>query len=275
MTLLARWSFVAVLVLAGCRDEASVAAPTVARGPQGLAPSSSAPRAAGSASAAPPPPVPVDEGLVEFTTAGADPAQPLPLVIALHGLGDRPENFATWLRELPVPARVYALRAPTPWGPGFTWFPVTSRPGGTVDPAKIGPGVDEARSRLLADLDRLVARRPTHGWPVLTGFSQGGMLSFAMAARSPERFAGVFPISGVLPESIEPLAPPAGAPRLVAFHGDDDPRVPVSLARTSIERFTAHGWKASLRSYPGVSHAIGTDERRALLEAIGGALTGR
>ena len=77
---------------------------------------------------------------------------------------------------------------------------------------------------------------------------------------------------GVLADSIEPLAPPPGAPPLVAFHGDDDQRVPVALARGSIERFTKAGWAASLRSFPHVGHSIGADERRALFEAIGAAL---
>ena len=216
----------------------------------------------------------LDLDLIEFTTAGADAAQALPLVLALHGLGDRPENFGTWLRELPVAARVYALRAPQAWGQGFSWFQPTSR-SGPADPDTLGPRAEEATGRILANLDRLLARRPTRGKPVVVGFSQGGMLAFALAARSPERFAGVFPVSGVLATSIEPAAAPASAPRLLAFHGVDDARVPIALGRLSVERFRAQGWTAELREYSGLGHSISPDERRALLDAIASALPAR
>jgi phospholipase/carboxylesterase len=208
--------------------------------------------------------------LVEFTTGGADESQPLPLVLALHGLGDRPENFGGWLRALPAPARVDVLRAPMAYGDGFSWFEPTGR--SVVDAGSLGPGVEAAARRVLSDLDALVARRPTRGRPVLTGFSQGGMISFAVAALAPERIAAALPIGGVLPTAIEPPAAPAKAPLLVAFHGADDARVPVGLARTSVERFRGRGWGAELRAYPGVGHSIGPDERRDLLQALASCL---
>lgn len=243
-----------LVLLAACREPTSSPAP-------GQTATASAPVAA------------PDLELVEFTTAGADASQPLPLIVVMHGLGDRPENVPPWLRDLPAPARVYALRAPKPHGNGFSWFDVTSRPGGPVDAALIGPGVRDAAERVLANLDRLVARKPTRGKPVVTGFSQGGMISFALAALAPERLTGAFPIGGVLPSSIEPPAPPAAAPLLRAFHGGSDARVPIDLARASIERFRSRGWSAELRDYPGVGHTIAPDERRDLLRALADAVT--
>lgn len=246
--------------LAGCRDAPSTAPPPAASSapPATTAATTSSARAAALE-------------LVEFTTGGADASQALPLVLALHGLGDRPESFSTWLRDLPAPARVYGLRAPLAWGPGFSWFPPTSR-GGPVDADAIGPGVSEAVSLLLADLDRLVARKPTRGKPVVTGFSQGGMLSFALLARAPGRLAAAIPIGGLLPASADIAPPPPSPPLLAAFHGAADERVPVGLARVSVERFQKKGWSAELREYPGVGHSISADERRALLQAIAGAL---
>lgn len=246
------WSLVALgaFVLGACKDPAP-------------APPQPAPVAAS-------PPRAPSLSLVEFTTAGADDRQPLPLILALHGLGDRPENFGGWLRALPAPARVYVLRAPRPYGDGFSWFEPTGRR--VVDAESLGPGVREAAQIVLADLDALVARKPTRGKPVLTGFSQGGMISFAVAAMAPERIAAALPIGGVLPSAVEPAKPPAQAPKLLAFHGAADERVPAALARASVERFRGQGWSPELREYPGVGHSIGPEERRDLLQTIAASL---
>jgi phospholipase/carboxylesterase len=244
-----RWRGVLVIaLLVGCKEPAASSSPAPAP-PAGRAPTL---------------------GLVEFTTGGASDGDTLPLVLALHGLGDRPESFAGLLRGLPAAARVYALRAPLLHGDGFSWFPPSGR--AVVDVSALGPGVRGAAELLLADLDALVARKPTRGKPLLTGFSQGGMVSFAVAAMAPGRIAGAFPVGGVLPSAIEPTAPPPGAPRLMAFHGASDARVPTATARDSVERFRARGWQVSLQEYPGVGHSISADERRDLLQAIATSL---
>jgi hypothetical protein len=62
-------------------------------------------------------------GFVTRVTAGADAHARLPMIVAVHGLGDRPEDFATLFDALPFAARVVALRGVTPYGDGFTWFP--------------------------------------------------------------------------------------------------------------------------------------------------------
>jgi len=204
-------------------------------------------------------------------TGGADASQPLPLILVMHGLGDRPESFTSWQREITAQARVYSLRGPKAHGQGFSWFDPASRGGGPVDAAALGPGVREAAERVIANLDRLVARKPTRGKPVVTGFSQGGMVSFALAALAPGRVSASLPIGGVLPTAIEPAPPPPSPPLLLAFHGAADPRVPVELARTSTGRFQQRGWSAELREYPGVGHSIGPDERRDLMRALSDA----
>ena len=52
--------------------------------------------------------------------------------------------------------------------------------------------------RLASSLTALGTARPTVGKPLLTGFSQGGMMTFALAVTHPEALAAAFPISGVL-----------------------------------------------------------------------------
>ena len=61
---------------------------------------------------------------VEFTTAGALLTQTLPLIVALHGYGDNPQNFARMWKAFPGPARFIVFQAPRVKGPGFSWLRV-------------------------------------------------------------------------------------------------------------------------------------------------------
>ena len=49
------------------------------------------------------------------------------------------------------------------------------------------------------------------GKVVVTGFSQGGMLSYALALHHPELIEYALPISGMLPEVLWPTTPPPSA----------------------------------------------------------------
>ena len=53
-------------------------------------------------------------GWIELLTPGALAEEPLPLIVAIHGLGDSPERFQELVRTLPFPARVVVPRAPDP-----------------------------------------------------------------------------------------------------------------------------------------------------------------
>jgi phospholipase/carboxylesterase len=130
-------------------------------------------------------------------------------------------------------------------------------------------------------IDEIVRRRPTAGKPIVTGFSQGGMLSYALAALHPESVGAVFPVGGLLPEALWPAAWPAGQerPPIHAFHGDRDPRVPIEDDRATAARLREVGLGVELTEYPGVVHAIPSGMRhdlvRAIEEAVRGAPPGR
>lgn len=210
--------------------------------------------------AAPAPDAPPLE-LVERVTAGADAGQPLPLIIAIHGLGDDPANFIRLFDELPFPARVVAPRAPTPHGRGASWFPVRRLPPPAEDPA-MTEGIRASTERLAALARWLTRHRPTRGRPIVTGFSQGGILSFALAAKHPEAIAAAIPIAGALPAS---LLPTRSVPvPVTALHGSDDPVIRLDWAEATLTGFPG----AELRRYPGVPHRITPAMRRDLFDLL-------
>ena len=139
---------------------------------------------------------------IELVTGGAAADAELPLIIALHGRGDTAEDFAPLFRDFAVPARVAVLRPPHPWGGGQAWFVgarahVDNRP---VIAAELLALAD----RVVATAEAIRAVRPTRGRPVVMGFSQGGMLAWAVAVANPRAISASFPVAGFLfPEMLE------------------------------------------------------------------------
>lgn len=187
----------------------------------------------------------------------ATPADTLPMLVLIHGRGDKAARG--WLPfSFSQPVRVIMPQAPLPFGEGgWSWFPnralEATGPGGE----DLGRALGERAVQLAAAVAVLQRQRPTKGLPIVGGFSQGGMLSFTLAARHPHAFRAVVPIAGLLPEALfatEAPAPPL--PPVLALHGTADPLVPIEGARNAVQHLTKIGYQAELREYPGVEHTI-------------------
>lgn len=193
----------------------------------------------------------------------------LPMIVVLHGLGDGPHP--EWIRDLPVPVRLVLPQAPTPHGDGFAWFPYRSA---ETRPEELARGIAGASEQLARAIRVWRARRPTHGLPLVTGFSQGGMLSFALALRHPGQVALAVPIAGFLPEPLWPKerARDLRYPPIRAMHGDADERVSIALARSLVAHLAKLGFDASLEERHGIGHGITPAMFESLRNTLAGAL---
>jgi len=192
---------------------------------------------------------------VELITGGARTGDRLPLVIAVHGLGDSPRNFIDLYADVGAPARIVASRAPEPYGRGFTWFPIEIP---YRDNAALAEGIGAAADRVAALIAHLGGTLEISGKPMITGFSQGGMVSFAVAVRHPDAVGFALPISGALPAALLPTGPQAAGrfPRIRALHGDVDDMVPIAPARDAVAQLGQLGIDVQLKEYAGVGHRI-------------------
>lgn len=200
---------------------------------------------------------------LEEVTGGADRNEALPLVIAIHGLGDRPESFAGLLSGADFKVRLVVPRGLAPYGGGYSWFPLQQ----ALASDDVGQGILRAAAALAATIERVATERPTRGMAIVTGFSQGGALTFALALHHPRVVGAAFPMGGWVPPAVLAGAG-AAAPALVALHGEDDRRVPIGPTRDAIAALDARGVKARLASYPGVGHTVSGEMRRDLLQLI-------
>lgn len=183
---------------------------------------------------------------VEILSGGAKSAAGLPMIVAIHGLGDRPENFADLFDGFDRPARIILPQAPMPWGSGFAWMPGRTHPKRARREIRSADRVATlVRSLRKGDDERII----------VTGFSQGGIMAFALAARHPNLIKGAIPIAGYLPSPIWP-ARGSESPPIRAIHGTGDDVLRIGLARRSVRRLQNRGWDATLAEHEGVGHTI-------------------
>jgi phospholipase/carboxylesterase len=209
---------------------------------------------------------------LEFMTGGARPDERVPMIVALHPMGGDPVDLQPLFRRYRRRAR-FILPYGHPSGGMYLWYDSARQ-----DVA--APVVTREADRLAAALTAFVAARPTVGKPLVTGFSQGGIMTFALAVTHPDALAAAFPISGLLPPSLYPSAALTSVPRplmlppIAAFHGASDLAVPTRGARASIAELRRAGYTAELREYPGLEHDISSEEEGDVLERLGRAADG-
>ncbi|MEZ4261708.1 MAG: alpha/beta fold hydrolase [Polyangiaceae bacterium] len=196
----------------------------------------------------------------ELFNQGADETSPV--VVAIHGMGDAPGNWAPTWRRLPVKAQVVLPRAPHHYaGGGWSWYKYEV---GMPDD-ELARGVAEAERQLWATITEIAGSRRI----VVTGFSQGGILSFAIAAKHPGRVALALPVGGLLPKALWPSVKPAPT---VALHGDQDKVVPYTAGARAVEVFKTMGGSAELLTYRGVAHSMTSEMRVELWSRIRAAV---
>jgi phospholipase/carboxylesterase len=208
---------------------------------------------------------------LEIMRGAANAQQQLPLLVVIHGMGDQPSR--AWLNaiDVDVPARMILPQAPNAYGSGFSWFEyrLVER-----DETTLASGIALAAKKLSHMLEVLQTQRSASGRAVVTGFSQGGMLSFALALRHPEQIAYAVPISGYLPEPLWPASKPSASwfPGIQALHGTADPLVSYDADARGVTQLRKLGYAVELASFENVQHtispAMSSVVRRALIQAL-------
>jgi pimeloyl-ACP methyl ester carboxylesterase len=144
--------------------------------------------------------------VLERITGGVDPAQPMPLVLVLHGIGGSEEQLVPYT-NLKVPARLVYVRGPVPNG--------TERGRQLLQGPFHRRGI-HGRGRGHGGADRLRRRQRAVTRTLVLGYSQGGHVAWLLAASG--RFDVVLPVSGALAPGYQPPPPHGhhddlGAPR--------------------------------------------------------------
>lgn len=207
--------------------------------------------------------MPTDDDVV-VTTVGPDPTSAGRVtIVALHGLGDSPENFSLWLRAAPISARVLAIRAPERFGSGSAWW----QPGGSD--AFITSTMERSARHVRDKYEAATRGQAQCGQPILLGFSQGAMVAFAMAGRREVPFRLIVPISGRLSAgSLDARPFERSDVEVRAMHGALDTRIPIGGAQFAVGLLRQRGLDATLQTFTNVDHSIPDEMRAAVFDEI-------
>jgi phospholipase/carboxylesterase len=182
---------------------------------------------------------------------GAADTDPLPLVFVLHGRGADARDLADLAPMMGDGYRFIFPNAPDPFEPapgfqfGYTWFD-----GWPAEPNSIR----KSRSLLMRFIDETLQRYATpKGKVILSGFSQGGLMSLDVGFRIREKLAGIVVMSGALYEDDPPPLSP-GLPVLMV-HGSEDDMIPVLAARRARRILESHGIDVEYYEFP-MGHSV-------------------
>lgn len=189
-----------------------------------------------------------------------NPSQKYPVILFLHGAGERGADneaqlvhggdmFAAYANQVKYPAFIIAPQCPedSQWAPykrpieGYgRIFPTNapiSKPLGAVKEL-----VDEYIAKGMIDTKQI------H----VTGLSMGGMGTFDLLCRYPNFFATATPICGAV--NIDRVANYRGKTAIRLYHGDADKSVDVKYSQEAYEALKKAGANVIYKEYPGVAH---------------------
>lgn len=161
-----------------------------------------------------------------------------PVLFMLHGYGSNEEDLFSFVQTLPEEWLVISFRAPknSNYG-GYAWFDIDfNNPNNFIDEAEANEAVKTVIENIMAVSNRYgLTKNPTH----LVGFSQGGMISYALALQYPELFSKIAILSSYPEEKmlrnivkdkkkLEHL-------RFFISHGTDDAVIPLDWGRKAAE----------------------------------------
>jgi predicted esterase len=184
--------------------------------------------------------------------------QPQPLLVFLHGSGERGRDNQEQLRWLPelmaepsrrrsLPCFVLALQCPA----DETWVEVEWE---QAQNQPMLPQPTRSLRAVLAAIDMVLARPGVDPARVyLVGLSMGGFGAMDLAARAPDRFAAVMALCGGGDAARMPSL--VGMP-LQIWHGAQDRVVPVERSRSLVAALRVAGAAVDYRELEQVGHDV-------------------
>jgi len=191
-----------------------------------------------------------------FVPADYDDSRPYPLVVFLHGRGNRGSDNR---RQVLLGAKLWAEPPTQTRQQTFVLAPQCPADDGWGRPEGMaGYGASSPINALVELLDALEEE-----WNLdperlyVSGQSGGGWGALLLLSKQPERFAAsllICPAGEPAGDAAVTLVESLAHLPLWFFHGTDDPVVPIELTRRRVEALRALGGRPRFSEYPGVKH---------------------
>ena len=195
-----------------------------------------------------------------------------PLLLLLHGYGSNEEDLFSFASELPENYYIISARAPYPLPPyGNAWYAIDFD--ANMNKFSNDEQAIESRDLIVTFIDELLEKYPIDKNNVnLIGFSQGAILSYAIALSYPEKINKVVALSGYFNQNtMKDGYENNDFSKLQFFvsHGSVDQVIPVDWARKNPEVLNLLNVKNEYHEY-NVGHGVAPqnffDFKRFLIE---------
>ncbi|WP_248723399.1 alpha/beta hydrolase [Seonamhaeicola sp. ML3] len=181
-----------------------------------------------------------------------------PLLIMMHGYGSDENDLFSFASELPDELFIISVRAPYPMAPyGNAWYTINFD-------AERGKWNDKEQAESSRDLIANFIDEAVNNYPVdkhnvtLLGFSQGCILSCAVALNYPEKIKNIVGLSGYIYHDILPKdlnEKDYSSLDFYCSHGSVDQVIPVDWARQTPNFLKSLGIKHQYSEFP-VGHGV-------------------
>jgi phospholipase/carboxylesterase len=182
-----------------------------------------------------------------FVPPQAKEGRKLPMIVALHGAGGKPDGPIRWWKSIAAERGYFVL---APKSNGATWP---------------GPGSDQSHvARLVVALER---ERPIDPKRVLlTGVSDGGTFSYVLGFQNPRLFAALAPVSGVMMRTVAgSLAMQPKLP-ICVVHGTEDKIFIVDRAQATVKALKSAHYNVNYIEVAGGRHGWFREQAPAILD---------
>lgn len=180
-----------------------------------------------------------------------------PLLLLLHGYGSNEEDLFSFAEELPKNYFIISARAPIAMQPyGNAWYHISIDPDGVK--SSDNDGARQSRDLIARFIDEAIETYDLDKHNVtLLGFSQGTILSYAVALTYPEKIKNVIGLSGYINEDIIELKSNPSYAHLNVYnsHGTVDQVIPIDAARKTPPYLEKVGINSTLSEFP-VGHGV-------------------
>jgi predicted peptidase len=168
---------------------------------------------------------------------GKEPRKRWPLVLFLHGAGERGSDVEKVKFHGPPKligqGKKFEAIVVSPQCPEDSWW------SGETD--TLFGLLDEIESKYKVDKKR----------EYVTGLSMGGYGTWSLAIQQPRRFAAIAPICGGTDPKYAPIVKDIP---IWVFHGEKDSVVPFAQSKDMVDAIKAAGGNPKFTAYPGVDH---------------------
>jgi len=181
-----------------------------------------------------------------------------PLLIMLHGYGSDENDLFSFSSDLPEELFIISLKAPYSLEPfGHAWYAINF----DSDQNKWSNTEQAIKSRDLVTkfIDEAIEHYPVKKDNItLLGFSQGTVLSYAVALMYPEKVQNIIALSGYIDKDLLPVQAEVNRYKHLDFycsHGSEDQVIPVDWARKAQPFLNSLNIKNRYSEFP-VGHGV-------------------